>query len=63
MGKSNEFLVDVARLISSRDMTIYEFYEALGCDLSSHRIDADIQISELSGIFKGWETASNKGAD
>lgn len=63
MSDDGDFLVHVARLIADHGMNIGEFYDALGCDLESCRVDAGHQIAELSGIFKGWETASNKGAD
>lgn len=63
MTDTNEdFLVSVARLIAERDMTIADFYEAIGCDLDNHRVDAGHQISEIAGIFKGWDTTSEKGA-
>lgn len=61
--KSEDFLVSVARLIAQHDMTIAEFYEAIGCDLDSHRVDAGHQISELAGIFKGWNTTLSKDAE
>lgn len=56
----DDFLIDVARLISHRGMTIAEFYEALGVDLENYRADPDHIVSELAGIFKGWETAPPK---
>ncbi len=58
-----DILVSVARLIADRDITIAEFYEALGCDLEAQRINADQQISELEGIFKGWEIAWEKAVN
>ena len=57
MDEQEDFNVEIARLIAKRGMTIDEFYTALGVDLDDHRVDAGDVISELAGIFKGWENA------
>lgn len=54
MNTEDDFLIDVARLIATRGMSIDEFYTALGVDLDNHRCDAADVLAELSGIFKGW---------
>jgi len=56
MMEKEDFIIEVARLISRRDMTIAEFYEALGVDLDNYREgSADDVVTKLAGIFTGWE--------
>jgi hypothetical protein len=52
----DEIILKVARIIQQHEMTISEFYEALGVDLVNleHSNTSDF-VMELSGIFKGWE--------
>lgn len=52
----DEILLEVARLIWRREITIGDFYEALGVDLDDlqHSDTSDV-VTELSGIFKGWQ--------
>lgn len=56
MEDHDEVLLEVARLIWRREMTIGEFYEALGVDLDDlqHSNTGDI-VTELSGMFKAWK--------
>lgn len=54
--EDKDFIVEIARLISRRNMTIAEFYEALGVDLDNYREgSADDVVAQLAGIFTGWE--------
>jgi hypothetical protein len=51
----DEILLEVARLIWRRKITIAEFYEVLGVDLDDvqHSNPSNV-VTELAGIFKGW---------
>ncbi len=53
--KRQEILLDVARLIWKHETTIGEFYKALGANLEDNRLDADNEVSVLSGIMTGWK--------
>ncbi|MEM8822444.1 MAG: hypothetical protein AAGF30_02440 [Pseudomonadota bacterium] len=56
MQDRDEVLLDVARLIWKREMSIAEFYSALGIDLDdvAHSDPGDV-VNELAGVFKGWQ--------
>lgn len=47
-------ILEIARLIRRQGISINDLYEVLGVDLDEHRVDAGDVISELSGIFTGW---------
>ena len=55
MEDRDEILLEVARMIWRREITIGDFYEASGVDLDDlqHSNTADV-VTELSSIFKGW---------
>lgn len=50
----DDILLEVARLIWRKGMSISDFYSVLGVDLEAYRCDADHVVDELAGIFKGW---------
>ncbi len=56
----DELVLDVARLIWRKEITIADFYEALGIDLDdvSHSRPEDT-VTELAGIFTGWQNAAD----
>ena len=56
MEDRDELILEVARTIWRREITIAEFYEALGVDLDdvAHGDPYDV-VTELAGIFKGWQ--------
>ena len=56
MEDRDEILLEVARLIWRREITIAEFYSVLGVDLDdvSHSDPGDV-VTELAGIFTGWK--------
>lgn len=53
-----EIILEVARMIWRREITIGDFFEALGVDLDDlqHSDPSDV-VTELSGIFKGWQNS------
>jgi hypothetical protein len=50
----NVIVLETARPIKKQEISINDLYEVLGVDLDEHRVDAGDVISELSGIFTGW---------
>ena len=55
MEDRDEILLEVARMIWRRKITIGEFYEALGVDLDDlQHSNTDDVVTELSGMFKAW---------
>ncbi|UXU76343.1 MULTISPECIES: hypothetical protein [unclassified Paracoccus (in: a-proteobacteria)] len=56
-----EILLDVARMIWQRGITIADFYQALGVDLDDlQHSDPNDVVTELSGIFIGWQNPPTK---
>ena len=55
--KSKEVIIDTARLIRRHEISIEDFFKCLGVDLNSLRVEDESVISELSGIFSGWENS------
>ena len=53
----DELILDVARLIWRKEITINDFYQAMGIDLDDlqHSDPGDV-VTELAGIFKGWNS-------
>ena len=62
MSERDDFILDVARFIWKREITIGEFYEKLGVELDEHRVDAGDVVTEISGIFQGWKTSPDDGS-
>lgn len=55
MPDGDDLIFDVARLIWRREITVGEFYQALGVDLETISArNVDDVMSRLSGIFDGW---------
>ncbi|WP_127044927.1 hypothetical protein [Pseudorhodobacter sp. E13] len=55
MADRDDILLEVARMIWRREITIGEFYEALGVDLDDlQRSNTADVVTELSGMFKAW---------
>ncbi len=55
-NEREELLLEIARIIWRRGISIGDFYEALGVDLDDlQHSDPNDVVTELSGIFKGWQ--------
>jgi hypothetical protein len=52
-----DVLLAVAKLIWKYEITIADLYTTLGVDLDNYRVDASQEVSEISGILKGWSTS------
>ncbi|WP_165775631.1 hypothetical protein [Paramylibacter kogurei] len=56
MTENNErILLDVAKLIRDHNITIGEFYTAIGCEFENVADMASDEVSKLAGIFIGWQ--------
>ncbi len=55
MEKQKDVVVEIARLIWRLEISIDEFYAALGINLDdvNHSDPTDV-VTELAGIFTGW---------
>ncbi len=56
-----EVIVEVARLMWRKEMSIGEFYELIGVDLENieNSDPADV-VSLLAGVFTGWKNPPNR---
>jgi hypothetical protein len=52
-----DVLLAVAKLIWKHEITIADLYTTLGVDLDNYRVDVNQEVSEISGILKGWSTS------
>ncbi len=58
--KEKAVQMDVAKLIISHDITINQFYKALGIDLDDvHHSDPDRVVTYLAGVFAGMEETTD----
>ena len=58
MKKTDAILLDVARLIWQREISINDFYSSLGINLDDLSMSMpDGEIATLAGILTGWQNS------
>ena len=56
-----EIIIEVARLMWRKDLSIAEVYEAMGVDLENlEKSDPSDVVGLLAGVFTGWKNPPNR---